>query len=369
MRHPCSESIGPPPPTTETSEASSGTSPSNPSSFSPEGSHARTSPPQESAPDSRALDPGCGPSTPGSSTFCGPDSCSSRMSRDYVPPASTPLRGTLPRAGMMRSGTWSELPPSAPRTSGRGSGSSRGTPHVCDFPTPAATAYGSSGNGTGNNVESRGRLSLEAMARLEAWPDWPTPNARDWKGPRPMDHARSHGRQLPYAVAEHPTPGSAASSAWAWPTPTSGDARSSGRHTTTTGVMHPGTSLTDAVRMWPTPKASDPRRGFESPEARRARGSGGSTLPEAVTLSAPGEAASSIPTLSPNGPADAPERSGPVPRLAKPVLNPDWVELLMGIPVGWTFVPCKPGNAPRPARSRAKNPRKEGSSESGEPTD
>lgn len=33
-----------------------------------------------------------------------------------------------------------------------------------------------------------------------------------------------------------------------WPAPTKSDARSSGRHTTTTGVMHPGTSLTDAVR-------------------------------------------------------------------------------------------------------------------------
>jgi len=33
-----------------------------------------------------------------------------------------------------------------------------------------------------------------------------------------------------------------------WPAPTKADARSSGRHTTSTGVMHPGTSLTDAVR-------------------------------------------------------------------------------------------------------------------------
>lgn len=38
-----------------------------------------------------------------------------------------------------------------------------------------------------------------------------------------------------------------------WPTATDGDSRASGRHTTTTGVMHPGTSLTDAMRQWPTP--------------------------------------------------------------------------------------------------------------------
>lgn len=42
-----------------------------------------------------------------------------------------------------------------------------------------------------------------------------------------------------------------------WPTTSEADARSSGRHTTTTGVMHPGTSLTDAMRQWPTPLGSD----------------------------------------------------------------------------------------------------------------
>jgi hypothetical protein len=33
------------------------------------------------------------------------------------------------------------------------------------------------------------------------------------------------------------------------PTPTVGDCRSSGRHSTTTGVMHPGTTLTDAIKV------------------------------------------------------------------------------------------------------------------------
>ena len=47
----------------------------------------------------------------------------------------------------------------------------------------------------------------------------------------------------------------------AWPTATVADPRSSARHTTTTGVMHPGTMLLDAVRAWPTPKVSDAMRG------------------------------------------------------------------------------------------------------------
>ena len=33
-----------------------------------------------------------------------------------------------------------------------------------------------------------------------------------------------------------------------WPTPQRSDARSSGRHTTSTGISHAGTSLTDAAR-------------------------------------------------------------------------------------------------------------------------
>ena len=39
-----------------------------------------------------------------------------------------------------------------------------------------------------------------------------------------------------------------------WPTPVVTDAASSGRATTTTGVMHPGTSLTDAMRFHRDPE-------------------------------------------------------------------------------------------------------------------
>lgn len=44
---------------------------------------------------------------------------------------------------------------------------------------------------------------------------------------------------------------------WNWPTATKQDGESSGRHTTDPEKsMHPGTTLTDASRMWPTPAAS-----------------------------------------------------------------------------------------------------------------
>jgi len=68
-----------------------------------------------------------------------------------------------------------------------------------------------------------------------------------------------------------------------WPTPCTTDAKAAGRHTTTTGVMNTGTSLTDAMR------------GHQPQETR------------------PG---------GPNG----------------LVLCPEFVEALMGLPVGWTLV-------------------------------
>lgn len=42
-----------------------------------------------------------------------------------------------------------------------------------------------------------------------------------------------------------------------WPTAVVTDGASSARGTTTTDVMHPGTSLSDAIRTWPSPTAQD----------------------------------------------------------------------------------------------------------------
>src|SRR5262245_28110809 len=73
---------------------------------------------------------------------------------------------------------------------------------------------------------------------------------------------------------EHPTAANGSSS---WPTGNVTDANSAARHTTTTGVMHPGTSLTDAVRReFPTPSAT--------PYGTNRGGSMGRTGPERPSL-------------------------------------------------------------------------------------
>ena len=165
-------------------------------------SRARTSAAPEPVSVLPAEDRACGESSIASSASANPAASLSRTSQSFDPAVSTLCSETLPRAGTMRSGIVFPLPASAPRTSAIDYSSSGGNgPHLCLFPTPTASAYGSSGNAGGNNKDSAGRLSLEAMARTGLWP-----------------------------------------------TPTVGDSRSAARHTTTTGKSHSATTLTDAVR-------------------------------------------------------------------------------------------------------------------------
>jgi hypothetical protein len=128
--------------------------------------------------------------------------------------------------------------------------------------------------------EGHRQISLTEQIR-----DWPTPLARDEKG---LTSENRNSMSLPDAVKN-------------WPTPVTTDAKSAARGTTTTGVMHQGQSLTDAIREWPTPTASEygsSNNGCPG-DGRTARSEGG-------------------------------------------VLNPDWVEALMGFPVGWSDGPLDP---------------------------
>ena len=182
---------------------------------------------------------------------------------------------TWPRWGMTRGGECWELPTWAPPTFGSGCGS---------WPTPTAESYGSCQGGAMGREGQRNRPSLQTMAATGMWP-----------------------------------------------TPTTGDAKSSGSRNTSQSKAHPGISLTDAVRgdqgkgrMIPTPAARDYRHPNAKPYAERGGGTKGEQLPNFV------------------GGA----------------LNPTWVEWLMGWPIGWTDLeplatgkyrnaPCSPGECSR----------------------
>lgn len=116
---------------------------------------------------------------------------------------------------------------------------------------------------------------------------WPTPIRADAQGgatPQTGDHPR--GRRIINDVR-------------GWPTPVKGDWKDSARHTTTTGVMHPGTMMTDAVRLH------------------------GASLPTGHQ----------DPTQ--------PIHDGPSGSNATLVANPQFIEALQGAPAGWTDGPVK----------------------------
>ena len=144
-----------------------------------------------------------------------------------------------------------------------------------EYPTPSATPYGTSQN-EGKVAHKRptaGTPGLQTWAK-----NWPTPAATDWKG---ESQFAKHGRP-------HRTSDAVAN----WATPTAGDAKQSGSRNAPGIAAHEGTSLTDMIRTGDsfgrqdrkTPKDGDTT---SQPEVRR-------------------------------------------------LLSPNFVEALMGFPVGWS---------------------------------
>jgi len=187
-----------------------------------------------------------------SSTSAEPDPSSWRTlpeSERLLSPSSWP---TLPKAGGLRNGAFSERQMLEPLTSETGSSY---------WPTPAAQRSGSNQGGAAGRV-GKVRPPLDTLATL-------------------------------------------------WPTPTAGDANSSGSaaYTTDSG-RHSGTTLTDkAVRNWPTPTSRDWK-------GRNQRND---------TSCLPGAVASHQDQSQTDG--------GTEPGT---VLSPQFVETLLGLPIGWT---------------------------------
>jgi len=165
---------------------------------------------------------------------------------------------------------------------------------------------------------------------------WPTPDAgifndsedaESWETRRDAEKLKGmngNGMGTPLAMAVR-----------LWPTPTSGDSGDSGDsgaagYSTESG-RHTGTTLTDAAArgIWATPTASDADRGPTSTQ-------NGGTLPNQV------ERKWATPTAQDEkGPGPAHMKGGvDLPQQIATTmggkLNPDWVETLQGLPVGWT---------------------------------
>jgi hypothetical protein len=181
-----------------------------------------------------------------------------------------------PRWGMMRDGVCWEHTTSARPTSGTASGL---------WPTPTVCG----------NYNQKGASKTSGDGLATAVKKWPTPTVHSAKE---LSYPAEYNRRTPGL-------GSVVLKPYLWPTPTVDAATER-----TTRYAQGGTSLLLAVRMWPTPQASDCRnRGSADTPAIARRIEAGKQITLTMTVTG-GQ------------------------------LNPPWVEWLMGWPLGWTD--CEP---------------------------
>jgi hypothetical protein len=148
------------------------------------------------------------------------------------------------------------------------------------YPTPLST---DATHGGPNQRDSSGRLGLTAQAIRQTWP---TPNASDCKGV-----SQPEGRR-PICDDDLPS---------------------------------------RVNRMWPTPRAG--KTSDENEESWKARNADGQVSTPPLTLAVKMWA---TPTASTGGPEPEGQTGRKLTTQVSGQLNPDWVEWLMGWPIGWT---------------------------------
>jgi DNA (cytosine-5)-methyltransferase 1 len=139
-----------------------------------------------------------------------------------------------------------------------------------------------------------------------------------------------------------------------WPTPNTRDSASSARETTDPELpMHGGRSLTDEIRRWPTPTESTatPEDVEQALTPKSAGGYGASRDLEALWMTPTARdhkdvaaKESNVPTRGLLGRQALRTDPDGKPTSPRAVLNPRFVEALMGFPIGWTD--CRPSGTP-----------------------
>lgn len=148
------------------------------------------------------------------------------------------------------------------------------------LPTPTANNYG---NNKSKSAGAAVRPSLHSMARQGSWPT-PTSSMMTIQD---QEQAKCHSSKRPKYSG-------------IWPTPKANDALKRGN----IDAENPRNGLAGAVRKFATPTARDAKSGTFSPEAKLAR--------------------------------DQQSRGKPLNEQVGGMLNPTWVEWLMGWPLEWT---------------------------------
>lgn len=299
---------------------------------------ARTSAQPGEGRESRAISQGSGWKWPGSFAKFSLDTCTWKTRQSSLLGGLDEFSETWPRYGMMRDGESSELPTWARRIKGTAYGS---------WPTPCAMEP----QKDIEHYESR-----KARPRSErgggAAPNLATKVAM-WPTPRANDSEKSGN------LANDPRNGLPAAVRWPTPTATEGSKGSPNR-------LHRDGSptLTAAVNSYPTPTSSmatvqdmEMAR-FSGTDPRRPKYADAFPTPTATNTKAvhqrgndkgkPRESRSYFPTPTKSdgqgGPGNAGRDGGDDLRthVGSGQLNPDWVELLMGWPRGWTSLEPMP---------------------------
>lgn len=174
---------------------------------------------------------------------------------------------------------------------------------------PTATAMDARGSGSSEYSDGVSVTLTDAAAR-----NWPTPRAsanENRTGTVGPTHGESHGRLLAGEAAAHE-----------WPTP---KASTGGPDYAKEGRSSTGLALPAVATNWATPTATDGKGAIVDPGGdqalmRQSRGEGGaSKLPDHAVLF----------LRDPTTEQPGKER--------RPVLNPRFVERLMGLPIGWVL--------------------------------
>lgn len=353
--------------------------------------------------DSKESDPGSGPTWVGLSMRFDPDACGLRTAHSLFDEDLDEFSVILPPWGMMRHGELFQGPTPEPHTLGNELGSLRGkwaTPSSRDWKDTAGMST------EGQNPDGTTRQRNDQLARqVYQGEPWPTPTkAEGDKIPNRPNFGKVALSNNPRIVGTPDRPKgekgqSLESIQENIPTPTKGDAKSSGSRNTADSKANPGVSLTDYVRgdggtgrkdihqaeyvgeLFPTPvgrgfhddgamaqlaKNIDDESEFRGMTNRAGKAKQDRHLPTPTAACAKGGQVSRGGERSdelllggvaqeldaqqwPTPTKDAAnERNEPydqggtslstaVKDAVKPgQLNPDWVEWLMGWPAGWT---------------------------------
>lgn len=263
----------------------------------PSTSSAAASPVRTSRPLAKARGSKVRAPASGSSSAESSMSCGRASSSSRTSPV-VPSAGCLRCGGNCASlGTIRPLSPSQPQMSERPTDAPASSSSALAWPTPTAQSYGSNQGGAAWRTGPV-RHSLNALVTL-----WPTPTVKGNDNRAGLSPTSGDG--LGTAVRDP------------WPTPRAGDGPKGGPNQRgTKGDL----ALPSAVQPWATPAARDVTRG--------------------------------------KGWGDQPERNArPLSEQAAGTLNPEWVEMLMGFPPGWTDIggPLVAAPASTKTRRRARS--------------